>query len=360
MLKTAVLAFAAMGAAATSVSRIVSLYNSLEAKSIEIDAWRTKTNDTGAVAWNTSYLLDSYIEMYETTHDRRYLDRFAIIGDALVKTTDAARGIQDYTGKARVGWGSTSYSQDHRRTVILAHTGMIADPLARFAYVVNQSHSLADLSARAKQYSSVAEASIHEFDEDWRYSRDTGVGFYVFPLEHPLGLSKTKEVEVPFNMELELGRLLIDVWRVTGNAAYKQRAATLATNFKKYLHVDDSGGYVWGYSAASYSNPNKAPEPEDVSHGAEDVRFAVVAAQNSIVFTRDDLDRFSKAYLRYRNQVKKPVERDALDRWIFLSWESCTVYQATYPDLITRTGRQDAEVLLAVAGLARYSDRCGT
>ena len=116
---------------------------------------------------------------------------------------------------------------------------------------------------------------------------------------------------------------------------------------------------MWGYSAAS-SNPNKAPEPEDVSHGAEDVRFAVVAAQNSIVFTRDDLDRFSKAYLRYRNQVKKPVERDALDRWIFLSWESCTVYQATYPDLITRTGRQDAEVLLAVAGLARYSDRCGT
>ena len=46
--------------------------------------------------------------------------------------------------------------------------------------------------------------------------------------------------------------------------------------------------------------------------------------QNGIVFTRDDLDRFSKAYFRYRSSVTKPAQRDALDRWVFLAWESCT------------------------------------
>ena len=360
LFKVVVLVCGLMAFANSVVSRIVSVYNALEARSIETDVWRSRTNENGSAAWNTSYLLDSYIEMYETTHDRRYLDRFATIADALTNNTDAARGIQDYTGKARVGWGNTSYSPDHSRVVFLAHSAMIADPLARFAYVVNQSGSVPDLSRRAKNYQALAEAALHEFDEHWRYNRDTGVGFYIFPTGHPLGLSKKNEVEVPFNMELEAGRLLINLWKVTGNTSYKQNAATLATNFKKYLKVDDSGAYTWGYSTASYANRNKPPEPEDVSHGAEDVRFAVLAAQNGIVFTRDDLDRFAKAYFRYRSNVTKPAQRDALDRWVFLAWESCSVYQASYPDLISRTGRQDAEVLLALAGLARYADRCGT
>jgi hypothetical protein len=360
MFKILVLMLGVMAVASSTVSRIVNLYNALETRSIEIDAWRSRTNENGSVAWNTSYLLDSYVEMYETTHDRRYLDRFASIADALINNTDAARGIQDYTGKARIGWGSTSYSPDHSRVVFLAHTSMVADPLARFAYVVNQSHSLSDLSKRAKNYQSVAETALHEFDEHWRYNQDAAAGFYIFPIGHPLGLSKKNEVEVPFNMELAAGRLLINLWKVTGTDSYKQKAVSLAMNFKKYLKTDDSGAYTWGYSTASYSNPNKTPEPEDVSHGAEDIRFVVLAAQNGIVFTRDDLDRFSKAYFRYRNNVTKAAERDALDRWVFLSWESCSVYQATYPDLISRTGRQDAEVLLALAGLARYADRCGT
>ncbi len=348
-------------AATISQAKIVTLYNSIEARSIEIDAWRVRTNETGTVAWNTSYLLDSYIQMYETTHDRRYLDRFIIIADPLTDNTDARRDIADYQGKLRIGWGSTSYSADHRRVVFLAHSAMIACPLAEFAYLVSQSTSLSGFSSRAKKYQAVAEGALHEFDDDWRYDRTTGQGRYIFPQGHPLGLSSTSEVPVPFNMQLSAGRLLIFLWKLTGQHSYKQKAVALAQDFKDHLKRDDSGAYVWSYSPINYSQAKgRPPEPEDISHGAEDVRFVVVATQNSIVFTREDLDHFAKAYFRYAQQVKKASDRDALDRWVILSWQSCNVYQAIYPDLISRVGRQDAEVLLALAELARYASRCGT
>jgi hypothetical protein len=342
------------------VDRIVALYRTIEAATVDINQWKLHTNDSGSLAWNTSYLLESYVDMYEVTRDRTYVEKFVDLADTLAAGTDGQREIFDYQGRARVGWGSTSYSRDGRRVVFLVHSAMITYPLTRFAYLVRESNPLKDLANRAQKYQALAEAALHEFDSDWRYDPAKQEGNYVFIKGHPLARADLDETPVPFNMQSAVGDAFIMLSKLTGNPSYKRKAVALSRNLKEHLKIDSSDAYVWNYSVVSYSTAKVSPPPapEDVSHGAEDVKFAVLAAQNSMVFTRDDIGRFSKAFFRFAGTVQKGSERTALDRWVSLSWASCGVYQAVFRDLMSRYGRQDAEVLLALAELAKYSTDC--
>jgi hypothetical protein len=337
--------------------RIIERYDILETK-IDLAQWMKRTNDSGTLAWNTSYLMDSYLEIYGITHQRKYLEKFIALADPITEQTDEKRGLTDYLGRARRGWSSVAYSKG--RVVWLVHTAMITFPLVKFAKIVEERSDLADLAARAKTYRSVSEGALAEFDSDWRYDPVTSEGYYVFEAGHPLdGAVLSPETPLPFNMQLATGCTLIALWELTAKPIYRQKAEALARTFKNHLGFTPSGAYSWTYwfgRGLSLSNAQ-----EDMSHGSIDVSFAVLAAQNSIVFTKTDLGLFAKTFfenLSSSTARRKPVDIGTKSLWAALSHGSCEIYQALYPALVSHDGSADTRILLGLSELAKYTTEC--
>jgi hypothetical protein len=341
-----------------SSQRLIERYDVLETKWIDLAKWATRTNDSGTLAWNTSYLMDSYLEIYSITHRQKYLDKFIALADPLTEQTDKKRGLTDYRGRTRKGWSSTAYSKT--RVVWLVHTAMIAFPLAKFAKIVEGRPDLSNFAARATKYRSISEEALAEFETDWRYDPATGEGYYVFELGHPLNDAVVSpETPLPFNMQLAAGRTLITLWEVTATPVYRQKAEAMARTFKNHLVIDPSGAYSWTYwfgKGLSLSNSQ-----EDISHGSIDVSFAVLAAQKSIVFTKTDLDLFAKTFLEKVDSSRasgKPVDIGTQSLWAVLSNGSCEIYRTLYPALVSHDGSPDPRVLLGLSELAKSTKEC--
>lgn len=344
--------------ASTTFTQIVAQFNMLETASIDGEKWTAYTNENGALAWGTSYLLDAYLTMYETTRDRKYLDKFTMIADAVADRTDARRDLVDYKGRKRKGWGAVKYSQAGERVVWLVHTGMITYPLVRFALIVGQMPSLYPLIGNAAYLQRLSEAAVREFDDQWRYDPSHGVGYYVFEDSDLLKQLPGSEMPVPFNQQLAAGRTFIILWKLTGNPAYRLKAEGLARHFKEHLRRDSTGAFRWDYwygkGLLHYNST------EDVSHGAIDVDFALLAGRESLVFTDDDLARFGAAFFRDTNvrDGKMLEPNDAVGRWLDLAEVECGVYHAVAPYLMGKKGAQHPQVLLGVAKLTKYVGKC--
>jgi hypothetical protein len=238
---------------------------------------------------------------------------------------------------------------------------MISYPLLRFCSLVKKDSSLSRYASRASAYQAASSLALKAFDTDWRPDPTAAKGKYVFGGNHPLANQQAGETPLPYNMELAAGDAFIELWKLTGDRSYQVRAKAMAEDFKEALHTDSTGAYVWDYGPVSYSktNPSAHPSKEDIAHGGIDIYFAVLAAQNDIVFNKDDISRFAKSYPEFAAQAKTPADRDALDRFISLAWGSCSEYDPIRSDLMARKGHQDAQILFALSELARYENVCG-
>ena len=346
--------------ASATLNQIVAKFDELEPKSINLDRSKASTNEEGEIVWGTSYALNAYSYMYQATGDQKYLHKFVILADALAQQTDANRGVTDYKGRSRVGWGSgPRYSKNGERIVWLGASAIIVYPLARFAWTVKQTPGLSQFAEKAHSYQQLAETALHEFDNQWR-SRPNGEGFYVFEKDEPAkNVPSGSEYPLPFNLELSAGRVFILLWKLTGSSAYREKAEAMAKTFKKNLAVDPNGAYQWHYwhddSLAIWKGE------EDISHGAADIGFALEASRESIVFTRDDMERFVATFVRYTDASSGTMLKpnDSAGRWVILSEVDCRVYRAVLPFLMSKTGSQHPQILQGIAELAYYFKQCG-
>jgi hypothetical protein len=58
----------------------------------------------GSLAWGQSYILRSYLAMYQAFHDTRYLDLLCRNVDAILDIRDSARGVTDWRGESLPAW----------------------------------------------------------------------------------------------------------------------------------------------------------------------------------------------------------------------------------------------------------------
>lgn len=93
----------------------------------------------------------------------------------------------------------------------------------------------------------------------------------------------------------------------------------LARRFKSHLRVDSAGAYAWDYWYGKGLLRHNARE--DISYAAIDVNFAVRAARESLVFSRDDLVGFILAFTRetHTSGGSIPDASDAIGRWLELA-----------------------------------------
>lgn len=71
--------------------------------------YRYVDNSAGQLAWGESYAMMGYVDMYQATKDRKYLDKLAEHADVLLAKRDSERGVLDYMGRALPGWTAAAH-----------------------------------------------------------------------------------------------------------------------------------------------------------------------------------------------------------------------------------------------------------
>jgi len=143
---------------------------------------------------------------------------------------------------------------------------------------------------KADSYLKKIKESVDCFDNEWREVGDEG--FYELPPGAPYPPSYHREA---FNLLLALGRTIVELYAIEKDNKYLNKAERLARFFKSRLTLGLNNSYNWTYTSEHTT-------VEDISHGAIEVDFAVLCYRNSIVFTKQDLQRFANTLIEVVQQ----------------------------------------------------------
>ncbi|MDP6935435.1 MAG: hypothetical protein QGG40_21115, partial [Myxococcota bacterium] len=294
-------------------------------------AWhRDENNEEASLAWGESYVLMSLAAMYRATSDPVYLDRLAWHIDGVLAQRDDARGVSDYRGDSGACWRCTTYSTEPYCWAV--HSGMIGFPIADFAALVREAgigeHHASDgetLGDKADRYITAAIETVDFHEEQWN-----DAGFYVF--REDADFTGYAGEDVPYNMNSAMGRMILALYRATGDTRWQDRAVALGAYFAEGLSVGSSGQYLWNYWGGTYVEPG-----EDLSHAFINVAFAVELAEQGLVFDADDLWAFSEtlvsgAYVddyTHARFIGGGETNYGSDPWITALWAPLTPWRTT-------------------------------
>jgi len=244
-------------------------------------------NESATLAWGESYVMMGLAAMFRATGDPSWLERLAWHADGVLAQRDDARGVTDYRGVSGACWRNSSYQDGDYCYAV--HSGMLAYPMAEFARLV-QEHGLGaetlsydggSFEEKAADFVAAARETVACHDDQY-----DSAGYYIFRSDASfLGYPG---VDLPLNQSNAMGRLLLALYQVTGEAEYLDKATGLAARFKDQISTDSGGAYLWNYWGGSYSAPG-----EDVSHAAINVDFAAMCAEAGVVFDQADLEGFA-------------------------------------------------------------------
>lgn len=214
------------------------------------------------------------------------------------------------------------------KSIPLAYTGylgIIYNPMLRMAEFAQTKPELADLIPAANRFIKAAEESYKDANARlWRNGPNKGEGYYLtcergesFPADN---------VGQPINFLAMHTCTQLALFRLTGKKEYRERSEKMSQLLKNRLQYNKEGDlYTWtywyepmttvGWKPEDQLSSNVmfykgAPNMEDSSHGVLDIAMVMAANRESLVFTKDDLTRFSNTLL---NNVLLP-ERTGIRR----------------------------------------------
>ncbi|MGI6685257.1 MAG: Ig-like domain-containing protein [Bacillota bacterium] len=334
-------------AQAVSLSEVEQLFNRFDTRN-NGNWYKDYNNENGALAWDESYVMRGYLEMYQATKDTKYLDKFIVHGDSVLKQRDSVRGVKDYRGLSLPAWrGGPRYTGNGTYKIFDVHTAMIAYPFAQFATIVNHNSGLSSYKSYADKYLKAAKDAAAVHDAEWI---ETATEMYL---------------NRPFNMIFSFGSLYLEIYQASGEAVYKNKAVKIANHFRNNLTVDSSiNGYLWKYMRTrDYGY-------EDLSHGAMDIDFAYLAYKNSINFNATDMQRFGntvqKKLIKADGNIANRVDgsgtssnQNFIGLWLNLHSWAPSLFDASWKKVSAITSPQ-GEDLLSAAFLNRvYRERNG-
>jgi hypothetical protein len=326
-------------------------------------------NETANLAWGESYVMMSLAAMFRATGQTIYLDRLAYHADHVWQQTDAARGVSDYRGESNECWRNTSYQSDGEPYCYAVHSGMIAAPIAEFVLLVRNRPDQAKLLAydgqsyadKAADYLEKLRLVIASHDDEFVKS-GTGGG-YAFQDDADFTCCPGKIV--PLNQSHAMGQLLLTMGNITKDSRYFDKARRLANSFKNSLTIGSHDEYLWNYWGDAYSAPG-----EDISHAALSLNFAAMAASYGVVFTAEDMTRFSNTFMAsiYHDSetfadcvgggsLNGNAYKAQAGRWLVLAPWRLSIYQAVrdyYDQAFPADSIGSGSILLGLAYLAEF------
>ena len=191
------------------------------------------------------------------------------------------------------------------------YIGPIYGAMTRFARLVHERPELqAEFAPAAARLLEAAVESLDGWERLWRDGPGESQGYYQ-SIERGGGLW-WDGVMAPMNYLGAVGQVLLDVHACTGDARALDHATRIARLLRDDCTVDSGGAYVFSYwpasalamwhrdNALSLNTPEyrASPSPDDLSHGAWSVEFAVHAWHDGVVFTDEDMARFALTFTR--------------------------------------------------------------
>lgn len=191
------------------------------------------------------------------------------------------------------------------------YIGPIYSGMTRFASLVHRSPSLqAEFGAAARRFVRAARESLAAWDFCWRNGPGPDEGYYLL---QPRGADMwCDRVVAPLNYLGSAGQVILGIWDCTGDDRMLDRARRIANLYKRACTVTDKGGYTWPYWGPpadrgwkreyrwSLNTPDyqAASPPDDLSHAAWELEFAVMCHERGIVFDRRDMRRLAATFTR--------------------------------------------------------------
>ncbi len=270
----------------TNTTDYASMFDRLDEQLNNGHGYIGDSNRAGSLAWGEGYVLDAYVQMYRATGDRGYLSKMIDQFNKVLAMRDNKRGIADaYYGRPVAGWGSDEFTPG-KWHVWAVHTGMILLGPSEFLKIIQNNWHLNRIYRKEyHDYIKDIEQAIAVFEPDWHNGPAADEGYYSDPAIGPL----------PLDQQDCLGTVIANMYLVTRNHFYKERAAKLANYFKNRMRREPDGTYDWPY----WPKPNGAGDgSSDIAHAGADVNFAVHCAEAHVVFNAADMRAFAKTWLK--------------------------------------------------------------
>lgn len=306
------------------------------------DSLKDMTNDSGRIAWGTSYQMMSLNEMARATGDRKYIEANLRCIQATIDARDDRNAIRLWNDTISPCWSSVKYAE-RGRAVFAVHTGMIVYPVLDCLDLIRTNEKFSDVLSKenAAAIQTQAMESLLYHDPQWRDGPEEGAGYYV-------GLNQENSLEgkpLPGNRLSAMGRALWIAYKLTGKEDYKDRALAIAQYIKNRLGKADDGAYYWSYQlpvdAVTEPVTAESVSGEDVSHGSLTMSLPIVLANENLIFTKEDMQRLcttvEKGFARLDNGVlfgsvngdpsSNPAYVQSPSRWLYLSVYDADVYR---------------------------------
>lgn len=267
----------------------------------------TSTN-AAILGWNESYMLRSYVILYELTNDTDWLDKLTTHADFIIaNATDV--GSDGY-----LDWATTNYGTGGNYPYLVLD-GLISLPMAQFIRLVNQNPTT--LSAYATKATAYRTFIENEIVPKWT---DSGsyVGNCWVQLSSSTGYFKEPTTinslpngvfnPLPYNMMGPFAQMLWAMYDVNGNTAYRDRANQIVQYFKNGLTANGTG-YKWWYCNIS------SPHLEDTSHGNLTVDMAIDSYNRGGTITGTHIAGLSNTLTTYmwNQSLTAPKVKDYVD-----------------------------------------------
>ena len=181
-----------------------------------------------------------------------------------------------------------------------------------------------------------------------------------------------------------MGRVLLLLHDLTGDAVYLDHAQRLARLWKRHLVIDDHGAYKWEYwwgpPTMGWTKQDRLSENtptyraahywEDMSHAAQSVEFGVLCAERNVIFTKEDAKRLALTFTKNLyfgdpktlcsrvdgNRKQTGLDNVSAGRWLCLTPYDADVYRIT-AELYDANGYYRGSygnLMLGVANLIRW------
>jgi len=248
----------------------------------------SKPYDPGLFAWGIHYEMRSYCDMYRFTGDRLWINRAVARADYLYSVRDVnGDGIPSW-GNYNETYGNSRYAGEGMNRDFGVWDGVLTTAIIETAQTIYDHPVLManqTLKEKADKYLKLVKTIIDRYHGCWTNLTETE-GFY---WDNPAG-----DVTGPIvNRFGALGITELKLYDVLKDPMYLNKPRAMANLFKKNLQLRD-GAYVWTYAVP----PSTYLSIEDISHGAIDLEFAILAYEHGLAFNRTDMERFANTYLK--------------------------------------------------------------
>lgn len=263
-----------------------------------------------AFCWHARSGMDQFIENYELTKNTEWLDAGVRYYDWLISKMDT--GPDGYKG-----WiGPYMYDKKYW---IDSHVGdgILFNGILDFALLVSEDKTLKSKYAdKVKLYTELAKKHlIEKNDKRGTWREDGPIGGYVSYEKYmePGSLKEWKYgseviksgLSHPFNKQNDLGQVCLQIYRLTGEKFYRDRAEKIFLRMKRQLQLTDNH-YEWNYWEP-FGPWDVKLEKNDFAHWvginpsagyqSREVAQMVDAYHTGVVFDETDIKRLINTHL---------------------------------------------------------------